>query len=101
MGLINAVGGGTLATAIVFVFPTLMYRQAVHKKPFDEEDLEEGEEEIERPTLAQKREVTFSMALMWAGIAMGLIGVVMALTNEEQHYTASRSTVGSNHTVAL
>ena len=98
LGLINAVGGGTLATAIVFVFPTLMYRQAVKRKTFEEEqweEEEEEEEEVELPTPSQKREVIFSTTLMWIGIAMGAIGVWMALANE--HHTSSlNAVVGSN-----
>jgi amino acid permease len=103
LGLINAVGGGTLATAIVFVFPTLMYRQAVRRKPFEEENLgeeenlEDQEDDIERPTPEQKREVLFAQTLMCVGITMGVIGVWMAISNE--HSTSSLSTVvGSNQT---
>jgi amino acid permease len=94
LGLINAVGGGTLATAIVFVFPTLMYRQAVKRKNFEEEqwDEEEGDEEEEDlPTPAQKREVLFSTVLMWMGIAMGAVGVYMAIANV--HHTSSLNAV--------
>lgn len=99
LGIVNAVGGGTLATAIVFVFPTLMYRQAVKRKPFaeeqwdEEEDMDEEEEEL--PTPSQKREVAFSTVLMCMGVIMGAIGVWMALANE--HHTSSLSAVvGSN-----
>lgn len=102
LGLINAIGGGTLATAIVFVFPTLMYRQAVKRKPFAEEqwDDEEGDEEDEEelPTPSQKREVVFSTTLMCMGVAMGAIGVWMAIANEH-HVSSLNAVVGSDSTM--
>ena len=101
LGLINAVGGRTLATAIVFVFPTLMYQRAVRRKHFDETNLadeENSDEEDERPTPEQKREVIFAQTLMCMGIVMGLIGVWMAISN--QHSPSSLGTVvASNQTI--
>lgn len=94
LGLINAVGGGTLATAIVFVFPTLMYRQAVLRKTFDEEV-----EEFDGPSDAEKREVKIALAFMCAGIVMGVIGVWIAIA---QGLVTSEtvSVLKSNHTIA-
>lgn len=66
LGMINAVGGGSLATLIVFVFPALMYRAAV-------------DHQVAPPTRAQRREVTFAMTLMVVGLIMGAIGVVVEL----------------------
>lgn len=66
LGLINAVGGGTLATAIVFVFPALMYKAAV-------------EAQVEIPTQFQQREVKFALVLMILGVVMGIVGVVVEL----------------------
>jgi amino acid permease len=58
LGLINAVGGGSLATALVFVFPALMYQQAVtHQSD------------------SANREVWIAMALMVIGVGLGLVGV--------------------------
>jgi hypothetical protein len=71
-----------------------MYRQAVKRKNFEEEqwDEEEGDEEEEDlPTPAQKREVLFSTVLMWMGIAMGAVGVYMAIANV--HHTSSLNAV--------
>ncbi len=66
LGMINAVGGGSLATLIVFVFPALMYRAAV-------------DHQAAPPTTVQRREVRFAMALMVVGLIMGAIGVVVEL----------------------
>jgi hypothetical protein len=65
--LVNAVGGGTLGTIVVFVFPALMFRAAVKRQHPDE---------VDPGTLL---EVKFAMALMWFGIAMGIVGVYMAI----------------------
>jgi amino acid permease len=72
LGQINAVGGGTLATAIVFVFPALMYRVAVEKDP------------TSKYYVARRREVVFVMALMVFGVVLGLTGVWVAVRNEQQ-----------------
>ena len=66
LGFINAVGGGTLATVIVFVFPALMYNAAI-------------KEQVEPVTQDQRREVKFAFGLMVLGIVMGIIGVVVEL----------------------
>eukprot|EP00980_Cylindrotheca_fusiformis_P008080 scaffold1722_cov120-Cylindrotheca_fusiformis.AAC.10 len=63
LGAVNAIGGGTLATLIAFVFPALMYRQLV----------------ADTPTLGEKREVKFALALMVIGVIMGFVGVVVEL----------------------
>jgi len=62
LGLINAVGGGTLATALCFVFPALMYRQAVRQE-----------------RTGAEREVMFAMILMVVGVVLGLVGVWEAI----------------------
>jgi amino acid permease len=67
LGALNAVGGGTLATAIVFVFPTMIYRKAVY-------DYYQNE-----PPMGIVREVRFTYVLMGLGILMGAVGVWMAL----------------------
>ena len=62
LGLINTVGGGIFATAIVFVFPAFMYQKAVR-------DL--GEE----ASPGQRREVVLCFVLMVLGVFLGLSGV--------------------------
>jgi amino acid permease len=69
LGFINAVGGGTLATAIVFVFPTLMFRKVIQDK---REPITPGEE----------REVQIALGLMVVGVTMGLIGVWVELQQQ-------------------
>lgn len=64
--MINAVGGGSLATLIVFVFPALMYRAAI-------------DHQVAPPTRVQKQEVLFATTLMVLGLIMGAIGVVVEL----------------------
>jgi F0F1-type ATP synthase assembly protein I len=66
LGMVNAVGGGSLATLIVFVFPALMFRAA-------------NNNQAAPVTTSQKREVQFAIVLMMAGLIMGAIGVIVAL----------------------
>jgi len=66
LSVVNAVGGGTLGTMIVFVFPTLMFGSAI-KDSYTE------------ATLSQKMEVWITNGLMVFGIAMGFVGVQNAL----------------------
>ena len=77
LGLINSVGGGTLATATVFVFPALMYRVAVEKDP------------TSKYYVARRREVVFVMALMVFGVVLGLTGVWVAVRDEQQQAPAA------------
>lgn len=69
LGYVNAVGGGTLAAAIVFVFPYLMYSAAVKNQPVP-------------PTPAQRIEVKCAFGLMILGVVMGLVGVLVELRHE-------------------
>lgn len=69
LGFVNAIGGGTLATAIVFVFPALMYRAAVR-----------GQSIPDIP--GQECEVKFAMVLMVVGVIMGAIGVVVEVQRQ-------------------
>ena len=66
LSMINAVGGGTLAAAIVFVFPAFMYKAAVKAL---------GDWALSR----QHREVVLALALMVFGVLLGLVGVVQVL----------------------
>jgi hypothetical protein len=69
LGMVNAVGGGSLATLIVFVFPALMFRAAVDHQSSPVTD-------------SQKREVRFAMILMVTGLIMGAIGVIVELVHK-------------------
>jgi cytochrome c biogenesis factor len=66
LGLVNAVGGGSLATLIVFVFPAMMFWAAIDHR-------------VAPPTGEEKREIVFAMILMILGLIMGAIGVVVAI----------------------
>lgn len=67
LGVVNAVGGGTLGTVIVFVFPTLMFASCVNNNIGSE------------ATSRQRLEVKVSFGLMMLGIVMGCVGVVHSL----------------------
>jgi len=66
LGLVTAVGGGTLGTVVVFIVPTLMFNSTVKRLG-------------NRATVHQKREVYLASVLMWVGIAIGVVGVYIAL----------------------
>jgi amino acid permease len=68
LGYVNAVGGGTLAAAIVFVFPYLMFSAALKSQSIP---------------LApdQRMERTLAFALLIVGVALGVIGVIVELYN--------------------
>jgi amino acid permease len=78
LGLINSVGGGTLATATVFVFPAVMYRVAVEQ------------DSTSKYYVARRREVVFVMALMVFGVVLGLTGVWVAIRNDDQPAVATK-----------
>jgi amino acid permease len=65
LGTINAVGGGTLATFMCFVFPALMYRKAIMN--------------LFQASIWQRREVVLVMVLMVIGVVLGAVGVIESL----------------------
>lgn len=69
LGYVNAVGGGTLAAMIVFVFPYVMYSAAMKAQQVP-------------PSRAQRMEVSFAFGLLIVGVTMGLVGVIVELKNE-------------------
>lgn len=62
LGLVNAVGGASLGTAVVFIFPSVMFYFAVRRN---------GKE----ATFSLQCESIFCLTLMIAGIAIAVIGV--------------------------
>jgi len=67
LGIVNAVGGALFGTAVVFIFPALMFRDAMHGLGF-------------HATTKQLQESRFSVWLMWFGITIGALGVFIALS---------------------
>jgi len=68
LGVVVAVGGGTLGTVVVFIAPTLMFCRAVHLLG-------------DKASTGLKRETVFTNVLMWIGIFIGVVGVWLALTS--------------------
>ena len=63
LGHVTIVGGATLGTAVIYVFPTVMYHYAIKN--------------LRRyATFLQRMEVLFAMVLMCVGITIGSIGIV-------------------------
>lgn len=67
LGVVVAVGGGTLGTAVVFIVPTMMFCRAVTLLG-------------DKATVELKRETIFTNVLMWFGIFIGVVGVWLAVT---------------------
>jgi uncharacterized membrane protein YiaA len=61
LGMINAVGGGTIAVMMCFVFPAIMFFKAV--------------EDTIGATAGQVLEGKITMALMVLGTVLGFVGV--------------------------
>jgi amino acid permease len=69
LGLINAVGGGALATFLCFVFPALMYRRAVLMTGTPASSSQPS----------KVRESWFGLALMAVGVVLGTMGVYQSI----------------------
>ena len=65
LGLVNAVGGGALGTAVVFVFPSIMFYSAVRNQ--------------KEASFWLKCESIFCLLLMLLGIVMGVVGVIVVV----------------------
>lgn len=62
LGLINAVGGGSLATIIVFLVPTFMFYAVAQERGS-----------------AQAPDVHLAVALCFFGVVLGVVGVFIAV----------------------
>lgn len=67
LGMLNAIGGGALGSAVAFILPALMYNGAIKHL---------GAE----ATAQQQREASFAIGLMWIGTVMGFVGTAVGLT---------------------
>eukprot|EP00977_Amphora_coffeiformis_P011447 scaffold2767_cov177-Amphora_coffeaeformis.AAC.21 len=63
LGLINAVGGGSLATIIVFVVPTIMWHILAHEP--------RGKDKV--------NDLPLAIGLCMFGIFLGVVGVYIAI----------------------
>jgi len=76
LGVINAITGGFLSTAIVFVFPALMYRESVAATL--ENNIMEETMDVEKEWRL-RNEVKLAYALMIAGVVLGFVGALEAV----------------------
>lgn len=67
LGMINAVGGGLIATAIVFVYPSIMFYAAIKKSDADTSIKKDD------------REVIVVISLAAFGVILGLVGAYLAV----------------------
>ena len=88
LGLIKAIAGGILGTAVVFVFPTLMFRKAIQKQ------LEQQLHSSTSSTIIQRSEVTLANILMYISIAIAVIAVRTAI-----FATTTATTTNDDHTI--
>lgn len=77
LGLINAVGGGALATFLCFVFPALMYRRAVKLFP--------------DKTKNEELEVKIALVLMVIGCILGVVGVWQSIKDASETSSSDSS----------
>lgn len=91
LGIINAVGGGTFASMICLVLPTLMYHKALndtHGVPANISTKEDQEWSIQpRQSSSRQRccggyflEITMTYVLMILGTVLGLLGVMQTFS---------------------
>ena len=66
LGMINAVGGGALATFLCFIFPALMYRQLVVNS-------------FRQPKAADIVESWVALFLMVIGVLLGSVGLYQSV----------------------
>jgi len=67
VSFVLAFGGATLGNALIYVYPVLMFREAV--------------KQLKEPTKAIQREVKLAMGLVALGIGMGFTGAKMAIAS--------------------
>ena len=73
LGMINSVGGGTTVTLVCFIFPAMMFREAMRKQHENSFGM------ASMNTVGAKREVWLVMVLMVVGVVLGIVGVWSAV----------------------
>ena len=76
LGVVVAVGGGTLGTVVVFIVPTLMFCRAVQLLG-------------NKASIELKRETIFTHVLMYFGVFIGVVGVWIAITGKNDKYATN------------
>jgi amino acid permease len=69
LGVVVAIGGGSLSTIVVFVAPTLMFNKSIELLG-------------DKASLKHKQETILATVLMWIGIFIGVVGVILACTKQ-------------------
>ena len=69
---VSSISGAVFGTALIFIFPTLMFRAAVRNLG-------------DKATRGQKREATFAQVINVLGCVIGVIGTKMALGGAGTH----------------
>lgn len=72
LSFVASVSGAVFGTALIFVYPSLMFRAAIKNL---------GDKATDR----EKKEGTFAMLVNLVGIAIGVIGTKMALGGSSSH----------------
>ena len=68
LGLVNAVGGAAFGTAVVFLFPSIMFYSAVAQLK-------------EEASFRLRCESMLVLLLMLVGIVLGVVGVMVVVTS--------------------
>lgn len=66
LSFVSSISGAVFGTALIFVYPSLMFRAAIRNLG-------------DKATASEKKEGTFAMLVNLVGIAVGIIGTKMAL----------------------
>lgn len=92
LGLINAVGGGIIATAIVFVFPTIMFLMIVYKNYKKYDTIRH---------ISSYFEITSISILAIIGIILGLVGAYTAVQLANMKAAATAATAAINAAIII
>jgi hypothetical protein len=72
LSFVSSISGAVFGTALIFVYPSLMFRAAIKNLG-------------DKATDGEKKESTFAMLVNLVGIAVGIIGTKMALGGASTH----------------
>lgn len=72
LSFVSSISGAVFGTALIFVFPSLMFRAAIKNLG-------------DNATATEKKESSFAMIVNLVGIVIGIIGTKMALGGTSSH----------------